>query len=239
MSQPSNVSDTASSPQLRSFDDYPYLVTYIVPALFHIILLPADMAVTWLSEFLVRQVRFNGLRSCLVTGANDCVYYSGADGDNLYRDPNVPIPKASLWTAGGLAPAEAFEETDELRRRRARLDTFLGEDTQHGFMLGDVTKGGRSATPTELADLGQRPGESVPRGLVRCPSCGEYRGKCLDPDPNFHGWVMPVHCLCEANNLCAACGAKLSDRKLNGNSYDPGDGRIWHLPAFTALTHSC
>ena len=76
----------------------------------------------------------------------------------------------------------------------------------------------------------------VPRGLERCPVCGDHRGECLDPNSRLGNLVVPVHCLCDADNRCGACGGLLGERKLNGNQYDPSDGGVWHLGAFTAFS---
>jgi hypothetical protein len=44
-----------------------------------------------------------------------------------------------------------------------------------------------------------------------------------------------VHCYCENRNRCARCNARLFERRLNANYYDPADRRIWHVPGFCGL----
>jgi hypothetical protein len=31
----------------------------------------------------------------------------------------------------------------------------------------------------------------------------------------------------------------LHDRKLNANCFEPADGKIWHVPGFSAFDHRC
>src|SRR2546426_6130422 len=45
---------------------------------------------------------------------------------------------------------------------------------------------------------------SVPMGLVVCADCGFWKGECLDPNAEFRGKVMRVHCGCDNWNRCAA-----------------------------------
>jgi hypothetical protein len=61
----------------------------------------------------------------------------------------------------------------------------------------------------------------------------------LDPNPVFKGKVMRVHCLCENDNRCAACGGLLNARELNANYFEKSDGQIWHVPGFSGLSHRC
>ena len=65
----------------------------------------------------------------------------------------------------------------------------------------------------------------------------EWRGECFDT--LRHDLVVRVHCKCENNSRCAACGGLLSDRKLYANYFDLEDGSIWHVPGFEALDHHC
>ena len=79
----------------------------------------------------------------------------------------------------------------------------------------------------------------VPVGLEYCHICGDWKGLCLDPSPDFKGKMMRVFCKCQNFNRCAFCGEPLYDRRLNANYYNPEDGRIWHVPGFTAFNHKC
>ena len=68
---------------------------------------------------------------------------------------------------------------------------------------------------------------------------GSGRGRCLDPSPTFVCKVMTVHCGCQNDNRCAACGESLYARKLNANYYNAGDGQIWHVPGLSGFRHRC
>jgi hypothetical protein len=50
---------------------------------------------------------------------------------------------------------------------------------------------------------------------------------------------MTVHCGCQNDNRCAACGGFLYARKLNANYYKPEDRHIWHVPGFSGFQHRC
>jgi hypothetical protein len=52
---------------------------------------------------------------------------------------------------------------------------------------------------------------------------------CLDPSQRFFCKVMRVHCRCQNDHRCAACGGFLYERKLNANYYNPRDRQIWHV----------
>jgi len=124
--------------------------------------------------------------------------------------------------------------------RQRSLDALVeGQHRNGGSILGDLTKGGREATADDVARLAGAGPEGQPRGLERCPTCEEWRRRCLDPSPNFICKVMMVHCGCQNDNRCAACDGFLYKRKLNANYYNPRDGRIWHVPGFSGFLHRC
>jgi hypothetical protein len=61
-----------------------------------------------------------------------------------------------------------------------------------GFINGDPGHGGRQATDQELESLsGERP-VGVPKGLVKCPACGRWRGECLGTAENYKKSVLPA-----------------------------------------------
>lgn len=217
------------------FDGFPYLVTRVVPTLYHVILLPADLPEAALREAARAQWRANRLDTGLVLGENTAVYIAAADGTSAVGPP----PRGGILVAGKLQPVAAFASS-ELDPRHRRLAAVIAERCPRGGTLfGDLSKGGREATADEVGRLAGAGPEGVPRGLDRCPTCGDWRGRCLDPSPQFLGMVMPVHCRCANDSRCAACGQLLHDRKLNANYYEPADGSIWHVPGFSAFGHRC
>ncbi|MDH3458134.1 MAG: hypothetical protein OER90_14940 [Gemmatimonadota bacterium] len=220
-----------------AFDGYPYLVTYLVPAFYHIILLPAHWCLERLERLTSHQAALNRLRTCLVLAPDNATYYS--DDDGSVTCTGSPQPMASLWVAFKLVPFERFRETDELAARRTRLDAFLEGLKMEGCIMGDLKRGGRRATPSDLLRLSGYHDSGIPPGLSPCPVCDEYCGETFHPNPDFRGWIIPVHCRCAAWNRCAGCGDLFSERKLNGNYFDPADGKVWQVPAFRALSHTC
>ena len=75
--------------------------------------------------------------------------------------------------------------------------------------------------------------------VLACLQCGDWRCECLDPNPEFVGMVIRVCCRCENDNRCARCGGLLCKYKLNANFFEPADGKIWHVPGFSGLSHRC
>lgn len=217
------------------FGGFPYLVTRIVGSLHHILLLPAGWEMGHLMAFSQKQVQANKLPVCLALSEDYCVYFR----DDGTEYPSNSIPRGAIIVSGKLAPAEPIPDSVELAIRRMRL--VLMEETQYQdesiYILGDLTKGGRLPTPDEEERLAGTHAGNVPKGLWPCPNCGEWRGECFDTlIPEL---IVRVCCLCENDNLCAACGKPLHTRKLNANHFDPTDGKIWHTPAFAALQHQC
>jgi len=85
----------------------------------------------------------------------------------------------------------------------------------------------------------------IPKGLYKCPKCGEYRGKVREkdlpqlrhlpedtptPDETSHGsGYIEVSCLCRGM-VCLKCGRKV--HRPISNRYDPENGEIQHFPWF-------
>jgi hypothetical protein len=220
---------------LPVFGSFPYLATPVVSALYHLALLPRSFEPELLRHIAQRQVAANKLPTCLVFSPDDCFYYE-IDGTEFRSDA---IPHGGYAVSGKLRLCVEFEHDDELQVRQRLLAAYVEERSlAGGYLFGDLTKGGRDATPDEQLLAGVQTG-GVPRGLDQCPTCGEWAGQCLDPSPVFKGKVMRVHCLCENDNRCAACGGPLYAHKLNANYYQKSDGHIWHVPGFSGLSHRC
>jgi hypothetical protein len=217
------------------FQGYPYLITVIVPALYHIILLPSYVLESELLKMAAYQVHWNRLKTCLVLGDRRFFYF---DMDRSYVLNDSP-PYSSHVVVEKIVPGFTFKLDDDYRGREAELRSYVDSRCREGFLLGDLTKGARLPTKEELAKLMGKSREGVPLGLSRCPKCREWAGECIDPDPAFANQVMRVFCRCQNDNRCAWCHELLCDRKLNANYYNESDGRIWHAPAFSALSHIC
>ena len=231
----SNASIALPSDEAPVFYGFPYLVTRIVDSLHHILLLPCSWEIEHLMAFAQKQVQANKLPACLTLTENLCIYFR-EDGAE-YQSSNVP--RSARIISGKLAPAELISDSGELAIGRMKL--ILREETQCAegttFIMGDLTKGGRLPTPDEEEHLAGMHAGNVPKGLWPCPRCGEWRGECFDT--LLRELIVRVHCVCENDNLCAACGERLHLRKLNANYFDPVDGKIWHTPAFFGFDHRC
>lgn len=222
--------------KLPLFDGFPYLTTRIVPALYHIALLPADATETTLLELAQVQASANRLDTCLVLHTRLAVSF-WPDGRVTRTD--TP-PRGGALLSSRLALPVNLDQSPELSERQVRLDRIVAEgQNKGGCILGDLSKGGHRATAAELEQLRGKGSERVPCGLERCTECDDWRGVCLDPSEAFAGMVMTVHCRCANHNRCARCGVPLFDRRLNANFYDPHDRGIWHVPGFCGLDHTC
>jgi hypothetical protein len=237
-SQAPQDSHPLASPGLSStkrFDGFPYLVTRVVPAMYHIIILPEELADADLTDVARRQARANVLETCLVLSADSALYIA-PDG----REHAGKAPCGGFAINYRLRLCQSFADTERLLARRSALERFIATGPPRtGYMFGDLTKGGRTATFEEAVMLAGKQPNGVPRGLVRCTDCGEWHGRCLDPSPKFATQVMRVVCRCANDNRCAACGQLLHTRKLNANEYSDRDGQIWHTPGFCGLSHVC
>ena len=219
---------------LRIFQGFPYLVTRVVSVLYHIILLPIDFNFKSLLDIACIQAEANQLKTCLVLGNKCSIYLDGNRNGTVTDRP----PSSSHCVIRKLFPPYDFPQTEELKKRKAELKAFIKACRGGGYIMGDITKGGRDATPEELERLAGEQKKGVPKGLFYCPTCNGWYGECLDPNPIFEGKVMKVYCRCQNNNLCARCKQPLSDYKLNAN-YLGEDGQIWHEPGFCGLSHLC
>jgi hypothetical protein len=221
---------------LPAFGSFHYLTTRVVPALYHLALLPRSFEPELLRHIAQRQVAANRLQTCLVFGPDDCLYYE-IDGAE-FRSDEIPCGGHAVF--GKLRLCVEFENDAELQERQKLLAAYVEERRlAGGYLFGDLTKGGRDATLDEQIRLAGMQTGGAPRGLDQCPTCGGWAGECLDPNPVFKGKVMRVHCLCENDNRCAACGGPLHAHKLNANYFKKADGQIWHVPGFSGLSHRC
>lgn len=217
------------------FKGYPYLVIQIVSSLFHINLLSEQKCPEDLCRLAQAQADANKFGVCLVLDNNAAVFFSSKHEPHFSKE----LPWATVYTKDCLRLPRDQPVSANLLRRKSDLDAFIQSTTTTGILMGDLTKGGRKATPEDLISLQGVQKNGLPKGLVICPTCGDYRGECLDPNPMMGGLAVRVSCYCDNDALCAYCGGKLNDRKPNSNRYEPKDGKIWHTPGFSGLSHRC
>ncbi len=233
MEKPISVDPRSTLPGVRLFAGFPYLITRLGPALYHVLLLPQDRSLWLLRATGASQAQLNALPTCLVLD-NDSCYYYGPDG---HATQDTQPPRRGWICFGKLRPFREFPLTAELAKRKRRLESFAGQPNL--WLFGDLTKGGHKANDEEIVRLAGRQEQGVPVGLTRCTDCGQWKGQCLDPNPKFANQVMTAHCACDNINLCAGCGQLLYPHKLNANFFDESDGQIWHLPGFCTFSHQC
>jgi len=200
-------------------------------------------------------VQANRLAACLVLEERRVLAIHAEGVERVETD--IPFRLLGHWSSAAvtrrLKTARPLPPTDEVLRRQSALKAAIKEYParraevlrQRGmlpsadFVVGDLTKGGRAATPAELQALSGRQSNGVPEGLVQCGECRFWKGECLDPSPEFSGKVIRVCCRCENRNRCAACGETLYHLRLNANYYDQREGAVVHVPGFSGLIHEC
>jgi hypothetical protein len=217
------------------FDGFPYLSTRLVPAAYHLTLLPESWRRERLVDALVLQVAANQFQTALVLGPSDALYLSPGGSP----EPSSFVPRSTIVLHGLLRPALPFDEA-ELGDRPERLVAFrVTTNGDQQFLFGDLHKGGRPATRDEHLRLRGIGRDGARRGLTRCERCGEWHGTCLDRVPGAPVLIVPVHCACDNVTRCARCLEPLRERRLNGNEYRERDRGVWHWPAFMASEHRC
>src|SRR5438094_2617781 len=188
--------------------DPPYLLVEIVAALYHPTVLPADFGDDDLEAVAKAQVQANRLDACLVLGERRVLAIDAEGAEHLVAE--IPFRLLGHWSSAAvtrrLKTASPLPATEEMLRRQTALENALREYParraealrQRGmlppadFVVGDLTKGGRDATPAELEALAGRQSNGVPEGLVQCGECRFWKGECLDPSPEFSGKVIRV-----------------------------------------------
>jgi hypothetical protein len=226
-----------SRKQFPLFKGYPYLLIRITSGFFHINLLSKEHDNhEWFLRIAQAQADANKLGVCLMKNEHVAVYFS-SKGEPSFSEQ---LPIGHTFIRGRLRLSVDEPPGLDLLQREQELEAFIESTNHKGYLLGDLKKGGRKPTQEELLSLHGFQDNGLPRGLGICPVCGDYRGECLDPsNPYYPGFVVRVSCYCENDNLCAYCGGVLNNRKLNGNRYEPKDGKIWHTPGFCGLKHRC
>jgi hypothetical protein len=85
---------------------------------------------------------------------------------------------------------------------------------------------------------------NIPKGLVKCEVCGEYKGKAMKKDLNWHDSFdkeskerseeyIGVSCLCDGI-LCRRCMKNKIHRPVS-NSYEEENNSIGHWPYFSGM----
>jgi hypothetical protein len=157
----------------------------------------------------------------------------------LHLPGPAPVPRPQSIVLGKLITQDVIPEDGEILMRYISL--AIHADFLHGdgpaLYVGDLTKGGRPPSNTEIKRLSGRQPNGVPKGLRECAICEGWYGTCFDT--TVSDLLVSVHCRCQNNNRCARCGQLLYGQKLNSNYFSESDGGIWHVPGFAAIKHQC
>ena len=231
-------------------DVSPYLLTKFAPNFYHIIVLPKFVGDQLIPEepllkFAKRQYDSNDLDTILVLDKQNAVLYHENGTSRTTKIPsNGILCTGMLCTMYGMMSNADFDPTHQLRCDEVKK--FI--DAQTGtYLLTDFTKGAREATPEERIELsGPNPlYEGVPKGLVKCTVCSQFKGICLYKDAALPNQVVNVHCQCDNHNRCAYCSSLLGEHKLSANRYNEEENAIYHttggcgVPEFSDTAHSC
>lgn len=207
------------------FAGFPYIVTKIAAAMHHFIVLPAGHPSSGLERLTRVQWRANRLPTCLVLAADRALYFSEGGANWAEFAPRCEIPICDR-----LMPAEDFRLTEELTARQQRLREFVRAGPTSGYLVD------RAQTANDRRRLsGVRP-DGVPRRLRRCTACRGWRGQALLSGSDL---VVEVSCSCQNHNRCARCMGQLSERRIDACAYFEDEGKVLHVPAFTAFQHKC
>jgi hypothetical protein len=221
------------------FKGCPYLMIVIKDWFFHINLLSKQNNPEDLFRLAQAQTDANKLGVFLVLNENKGVYFLPESKPRFSEQ--IPKGRGHFITGQLLLSTEQPADVDLLLREK-ELKDFIQRNRTSGYIVGDLSKGGRKATHEELICLQGFQENGLPKGLVICMVCGDYKGECLDLNKIMDDFlIVRVSCYCENDNLCAYCGGQLNKRKANANRYNPEDGKIWHAPSFSVLSdyHQC
>lgn len=219
-------------PRIRMFapatDRAPHLATW-VDTLWHVRVLP-----TWplwaLWEVASVQATANALPTILVKDRGTAIRFD-PDG-RLSVDAIAPTHGRII--VDRLLLADEIPLDEEAETRRAALAEGA---VQEPAFEPCPWMGGHMAGPPEIERLaGERDG--IPRGLERCPTCGELTGECLRAAGKGPA-VVPVLCRCHPPGRCARCGEPFHARRVGSAWFDEAAGEVRYVPALLALRHVC
>jgi len=219
---------------------WPYIITKLAPTIYNLTVIPNIQDHEKLIELVFGQLKTNGLESCFVFCEKQSIYLKDKTASISEDRPSGGIILSNKLLLS--IELEKYIDSDPTYKKRCnKLKKYCEAETDNGYLLGDLTKGGRDATKDEIDELS---GENlnhkgVPKGLKLCSTCNMFKGVCLDPSENFKNQIMTVYCDCDNHNRCAKCLELFYSKKLYSNYYDPKDNVIWHVPGFRALSHEC
>lgn len=234
--EPTKAAEETARERPPIFSGFPYLYSVLSRGVLSLQLLPEEMTEDELIELARVQVTTNHTKGCLLLGPDRAVYFE-PDGSARFHPL---VPRCWRIELGVLKAPLAFDVTAEAERRiKASADYVAMIHERAGSGWGDEDRAGEVASDEEIEQLRAFNDDGSPRGLTACDTCGEHRGRCLDPLRPLTAMVLPVYCRCENVNRCARCGNLLHARRLDGNYYRPQDGLLIYVPGIAAARHQC
>ena len=236
ISRPIEAGSHAES--LPLYDEFPYLLTRLAPALYHVIPLLDAFDESSLKSIARYQTQCNRLPTWLVVTRNRYFYFGITGWEAGTSGP----PPGGIFTAGRLRPSRGLAQGAWWTEKSRRLQEYVDRQAppwNGRYFFSDLPKGGRPASETEQRIFEGVTSEGIPVGLSQCASCTEWRGRCLDLNAEGGSLIVSVSCPCENENRCASCLELLAPRKLNANYYSHANRRILHVPGFSACHHRC
>jgi hypothetical protein len=212
------------------YDGYPFLETKIEGPLHHYILLPEEWTFDQLLLFARAQEAANRLSSCLVLSESRCLYI---ERQRFWEDTFLPYAEIAVYDK--LQPAIPIEVPEH---RRRHLRAYNERWNPGGFLLGEISHGGRPAKKEDIEDLSDLSSDGTPCSVWTCDECGEWKGETLYTMERGT-FVVPVNCDCDNVHVCAACSRPLADAKVRGNRFDAETLTATYWAGFIALGHRC
>jgi hypothetical protein len=176
---------------MRFFEGFPYIVTKVVGAMHHMILLPGGLPDNNLLEITRWQAAANKLQTSLVLRDPDAVISSRAAPSR-----HLTLYARRDFREGFLATLRRVRRVGRVRRPGNTSQQFISSLAMSGCILGELTKSGPEATSAEVRKPAGRKPEGVPKGLKKCAkSCywtGEWALQRVTMDEEISGGLQPA-----------------------------------------------
>lgn len=216
------------------FEEFPYLLIRVSPALFHFSALPVSWGPARCAAAGQRQCDANDLPAAVALKTDLALYLR--PGRPPVRSSIVPrshqICSGRMAVIGpGSLDAELAEREAGFVRwasRRLRWDQALRLDRASFFV---------EAAP-QPPDFEPAPVARSVDELSIC-RCEEPHGALLHQTGRGPAQVVRLTCRCANNHRCVRCGEPLYHRPLNSSYWAGPEAGVVHVPGYSAFFHRC
>lgn len=244
------------SPASRQADPQPpYLITRV--EFDHISPLPQELSSSELRLLAREQAKANKLPTYLVIAPDISLYLSPSAEEFLVSD----TPPSLLIVSGYLRLVQSSVGTEQNNTRKKEFVEWakrtLEGCTRQAACLG-LNGQARAVSALVQRDFGGKlvafqayrhhigqihrsthRWHGIP-GLRTCATCGERSGSCTATQGSSgETRTVPVLCRCANDNLCAACGTLLAERKLGSIYFAEESQTLKYYPGYRAFAHRC